>query len=260
MKRSLAALMSFACLSTALTSFAEEALTTGVSDVFGCTLRDGKTMDNVWSNLERLASMEIPSQAPPDSGFSIFLWTPVRSASDYDFVWGVNSSSVNAMAQGLTDYLAAPGAEAMGVRLGETADCVSGIVDSRQLRAGTLGNKADRVADALVEIFACTMNENATLEKRDQAIEFWQTEVENIPSSALKTFSAWLWTPFRGGTGEADWYWVGTYPDLKTWAQGSTDYYGSKGGQAADAKFNAVSACRADLWAGYWIIAPTSTP
>ena len=67
---------------------------------------------------------------------------------------------------------------------------------------------------------------------------------------------ATIWTPYRGGPGTADFYWIGTYPDLATWVQGETDYVTSKEGAAADARFNDMSQCNSSLWAGYWVYAP----
>jgi hypothetical protein len=210
-------------------------------------------MNDVWTTMEAFANMDIPSTAAPDPAYSAWLWTPFRGASPYDFIWGVNSSSLNAMGQGVTDYNAAPGAAAMNAQFGATANCISGIVMSQQIAVGALGNIADRKADALVETFSCTLHDGVAPSAVDDAAAFFKTQKSKISSAALKTYAAWLWKPFRGGTGEADYMWVGAYPDVKNWTQGDTDYYASTEGQAADAKFAAVGRCRSAIWQGYWI-------
>lgn len=232
--------------------------TAAITNAFACKLKEGKSYDNVWASLEALANMKVSWRAGPDPAGSVFLWTPFRTASDYDYIWGYNSTDLNRMGQDLEDYMASPGAEAMEARLADTGDCVSLIAQSRVLRVGTLSNTADRVADAVVETFACSYKDGQGPADLDKAIAYWQTESEKIASPGLKAYSAWLWTPFRGTTLDTQAIWVGTYPDIKNWAEGDTAYYASKEGQATDARINAVVDCRSSLWSGYWIVPPTA--
>jgi hypothetical protein len=227
--------------------------------VFACNLHDGKTLTDAWATLEAFAKMNVVTTASADPGRAVWLWTPLRGASPYDFVWGVNSSSLLAMGQGMTDYAADPGTPAMTAQFAATAKCISVIVTSDQLQTGAIGNTADRKPDALVETFSCRLNDGVGLDAVDKAVAYYKTEVAKIPSPALKTYASWLWKPYRGGTGEADFMFVGAYPDVKTWTQGDTDYYGSKEGQAADAQFNATSRCTSAVWTGYWLVAPNAS-
>jgi hypothetical protein len=244
---------------TVLEAKAQEAApTAGFSNVFGCKLNEGKTLDNVWSTMEALAKMPIAWRNGPDPAGSVFLWTPFRTQSDFDYIWGYNSTDLNRMAQDLEDYVASPGAEAMQARLADTGDCASSIVTSRTLRTGTLSNTADRVPDATVETFACSYKDGKGAADLDKAIAYWQPEVEKIASPGLKAYSAWLWTPHRGTTLETDVFWIGAYPDLESWAEGDTSYYASATGQAIDARINAVVECRSSLWTGYWIVPPAA--
>ncbi len=229
----------------------------GYTQVFACTLRDGKTMDDLWATMESFATPEVVSTGAGDPGFSIFMWAPFRTAAPYDFVWGVNSSSLVQLGRGLSEYLAGPTTPAIEARFNDTAECIAGIVMSRQTRMGSIGNTADREVDAIVETLACSLNDNAAPDALDKAVAFWNTQVDKINSPSLKKYGAWLWSPYRGGTGDWDFMWVGAYPDLASWAQGDTDYYGSKEGQAAEARFASTGACpRTSLWFGYWIVAP----
>lgn len=237
---------------------AQIALSPDVGQIFGCTLADGKTMENVWSSLEALAKIETPSQAPPDPEFSIFLWTQLRGSMPYDFVLGVNNGDMNRLAQGLTDIVSTPAWDAWAQRFDDTADCISGIVKSEQIRAGKLGMTAGRSPVAIVETFACNVKEGAKAGALESALEYFKDNYEKIDSAAAKDYSAWLWRPYRGTSGTWDFMFVGANPDLKSWAQSSMDYDASKEGQAADAMFNAMSTCRTTLWTGYWIVAPTT--
>jgi hypothetical protein len=242
--------------SLALGAPAPEKLATGYTDVFACKLREGRSMDGVWAAMDRIAALNVPSTAPPDPGFGIFLWTPFRTGSSDDYIWGVNSSNLNQMAQGLSDYIATPQSEAIGASLDASSTCTSGIVSFRELKVASIGNKADRVPDALVEIYACDLKPGATMEKFDKVAELWQSEIVKIASPALQAYGARLWKPFRGASGGHALYWVGAYPDLKSWGHGATDYFASKEGQAVDARINELTTCEADLWVGYWVVAP----
>ena len=241
----------------ALNTHAQEAPASQVVNVFACKLNEGKTMDNVWSALEALAKMNIPSQSPPDPAGSVFLWTPFRSGAPYDYVWGYTNSSLSSMSRDMLDYVAAPGMEAMEERFADTGKCISMVAQSRNVRTGAISNKAGRTPVAVVEAFGCDYAAGAGPKQLDEVVSLWQRDVEKIASPALKGYAAWVWTPFRGGTGESDWFWIGAYPDITDWAKGSTDYYASKEGAAVDARFNATNKCHANLWVGYWITAPT---
>lgn len=238
---------------------AQTAISPDVGQIFGCTLRDGRTMDNLWASMDALAKLSSQPSAQPDPEFSIFLWTQLRGSMPYDFALGVNSADMNRMAQGLTDVTSTPAWDAWARGFDDTADCISGIVKSEQIRAGRLGMTAGRSPAAIIETFACNMKEGAKAGALESAVEFFKDNYEKIDSAAAKDYSAWLWRPYRGTSGTWDFMFVGANPDLKNWAQSSADYDASEAGQAADAKFNAMSTCRTALWTGYWIVAP-STP
>ena len=248
--------MSVCSIPIAFGAPAPQTLTNGYTDVFACKLKKDRSMDSVWATMDRIAALSVPSTAPPDPGFSIFLWTPFRTDSSDDYIWGVNNSSVNQLAQGLSDYLATPQSEAIGASLDASSTCTSGIVGFRQLKVASIGNKADRVPDSIVEIYACDLKPGATMEKFDKLAEQWQVDINKIASPALQAYGAWLWTPFRGATGGHAFYWVGAYPDLRSWGHGVTDYFGSKEGQAINARLTEMTTCQTDLWVGYWVIAP----
>jgi hypothetical protein len=118
--------------------------------------------------------------------------------------------------------------------------------------------RRDRELDAVVETFGCTINEGSDKGDIDDAVDFWNKQVADLNSDALNSYEAYLWTPYRGGTGPMDFMWVGNYQDLATWAQGETDYNASEQGQAAEARFAQVSTCGSALWNGYWIVPPAA--
>jgi hypothetical protein len=229
-------------------------LSPGAGQIFACTLPEGKTMQDVWSTLDELA--KFPRNKDPE--FSIFFWTQMRGSLPYDFVLGVNSGDLVKMAEGLAEAVAAPGWDAWAQRFNATADCISGIVKSEQVRAGTLALTAGRTPVATVETFACSYNDAAKPGSLESLVSYFKSNYETIASPAAKTYSAWMWRPYRGTSGTWDFMFVGTNPDFKSWAQSAQDYDDTKTGQAIDAKFYEISTCQSTLWTGYWIVAPTA--
>ena len=226
-----------------------------VVQVFGCSLHESASYDSVWSVMDILGG-SVSEDTMNDPAFGIFLWTPFRGVSDLDFIFGVINSNLAAMGQGLAEYLSSPTSQIVSARLASIADCGSGIMFTEPAADGEVGMTADREVDALVEAFACRYREDADADDRADAVKYYQGQMEKLGSAALDKYGANIWTPYRGGPGTADFYWIGTYPDLATWVQGETDYVTSKEGAAADARFNDMSQCNSSLWAGYWVYAP----
>jgi hypothetical protein len=226
-----------------------------VVQIFGCTLNEGQTADNVWGMMDALARNSAVTGNPDPAG-GLFLWIPFRGATEYDFAFGVLSSDLNSMAAGSTAYAASAGAPEIAARIGAMGDCDSAIMMSDQISEGKIGMTAgDRIPDAVVETFSCDINDGSDMDDWDSAVKFYQAQVKKINSAGLNQYQAYQWTPFRGGTG-ADVVWVGNSPDLTTWAQGETDYANSAAGAAADERFADVSTCTNNLWMGYWLVVP----
>jgi hypothetical protein len=231
-----------------------DAPATGVSQLFSCNLNPGRDVDDIWSLLEAVRDQV----EDPGAGFSILLWLPLRGSTDYDYIWGVNEANLIASMQGLTNYMSSDSGRALAPRfqaLNERCDSV--ILRTEQLKTGTTGMTADRTPDAMVETFSCQLRAGSSMADARSAGAFWQQQVGKIASDDLAKYGAFFVTPIRGGSGEVDFGWIGTYPDLVSFARGETAYQESREGQAADERFNKASTCRNALWTGYWVMAPT---
>ena len=242
-------------LLTAGTLNAAESTSPPVVQVFGCSLHAGASYDSVWNVMEILGA-SASEDSTSDPAFGIFLWTPFRGVSDLDFIFGVINSNLTAMGEGIANYVGSPTSQIVAARLGSIADCGSGIMFTEDVVSGEVGMTADRQVDAVVETFACSYREDADADDRADAVKFYRGQMDKLGSAALDKYGATIWTPYRGGPGNADFYWVGTYPDIATWVQGETEYVTSKEGAASDAQFNEMSECNSSLWAGYWVYPP----
>lgn len=230
-----------------------------VAQLFACKLQDGKTMENVWALADAFRE-GMSSLESSDEGSAAFLWTSFRGATPYDYIMGFTNSSLNEMVSGLSRYYSSGIGAGLDAQFGATGDCISAIMFSEQIKNGVIGNTGDRELDAVVETFGCTINKGSDMGDINDAAEYWLEQVAELNSEATNKYEAYLWTPYRGGTGEIDFMWVGNYPDHVAWAQGESDYYASKQGKAADARFNKISKCGSSLWNGYWIMPPAGGP
>ncbi len=230
-----------------------------VLQVFACNFNDGKNLDNLAAWIEDFREFATSGENQ-DPGAGSFAWLPFRGAAPYDYILGFISSSLNDMATGVQGYYASPQGQALEAQANETADCISGIVMSEQLRNGVIGNTGDDQLDAVVELFSCTLNRGSDLDDVRSASDFLNKQIDAIGSAALSQYESYLWTPYRGGTGNWDFLWVGNHSNLSTWAQADTDYYGSKEGQAAEERFQKISTCTNSMWGGYWIVPPAEGP
>lgn len=237
----------------------EQAAEPAVIQLFACKLQDGKTMENVWGLADAFRN-GINSLESNDEGAAAFLWTSFRGATPYDYIMGFVNSNLKSMVEALSNYYSSGVGAGLDAQFGATGDCISAIVFSEQIKNGDIGNTGDHELDAVVETFGCTINQGSDMDDIRSASQFWLEQVMALNSAATNGYEAYLWTPYRGGTGQSDFMWVGNYRDYAAWAQGDTEYYASKQGQAADARFNKVSTCGSALWNGYWIVPPAAGP
>ena len=227
----------------------------GVLQLFACNLSEGKTFENVWQTLEMLGD-NAGEAAAQDPGFGLFLWLPYRGSSDYDYIWGVTNTDLNTMAAGSAGYFESGTAALMQPRFADLGRCDSSISMTEQIRTGVVGTGEDRQPDALVETFGCQLKGGAGMDDIKKAVTFWQEQMDDIETPGNDSYDAYLLTPLRGMRAGIDFGWIGTYPDIGAFAQGTIDYNTSKGGQAADERFDKVSSCQSNLWAGFWIETP----
>ena len=253
MKKTIGLVAAMLLLATGLVE-AQQAQPPGVVQLFMCQFNEGKTADDAFALMEELGA-RVTERLP---GFSLFLWLPMRGNYEADYVWGVTSTDLDEMATGLDSYYA-DSAAFMNPRFAAVNErCSSVVTLAKRVKDGAIGNTGDRTPDAVVETFACSVNAGSTMADVNSAVDFWKTQVASLGSDALGKYEATLLTPFRGGDSQVDFAWVGASPNLATWARGASEYYESKAGQAADARFNKVSRCRNALWSGFWIVPPAA--
>jgi hypothetical protein len=246
------------CATAPLALAQESQPTNSVLQLFSCKLNPGQNADDVFSLLEALRDQDSGTGA---DGFGIFLWTPFRVTTEYDYIWGTTNQSLIDTMDGMAEYMRSPRAGSMASRFqAVNARCDSMIAFSELTHASSEAfdpaNAFDRTTDGLVETFLCRNREGSDMDDVRGATKAWQDAMSKLGSTEMAKYNGYLVMPFRGGNGDADWGWIGTFPDMGSFGRGSTDYMNSKEGQAADARFEKVSTCRSGLWQGYWLLYP----
>jgi len=99
----------------------------------------------------------------------------------------------------------------------------------------------------IVEAFSCTFNSGKDADDLDDAVKFWQTQVEKIGSKDLDSYFAVTVMPIRANF-DGDFYWLGSNANLNSFARGQAAYNNSKAGRAADARFAEMSSCKSNTY------------
>ncbi|MCZ6460402.1 MAG: hypothetical protein O6766_13700 [Gammaproteobacteria bacterium] len=233
-----------------------QAQETDVLQLFACNFAEGKNVENLWETIDTLKSLD--SGAASDEAAGSFIWLPFRSGMGYDYIWGILNSDLKSMARGEEAFVSSGNARIMGPRFAALGDCISSINLTEPIKTGVIGTGEDRNSDAVVETFTCNHINGADMDDVRKATDFWKTQIDKMGSAAFESYDAVLMLPFRGGSGDWDWAWIGASPNLMNFAETSEDYLASAGGAAADARFAAISRCKSALWQGYWINTPAN--
>ena len=221
-----------------------------VREFYACNLQPGKTMDDVMAIRDAL--QEVVEEAGDEdlSNMVSFLWTPVKTNGDIDFLWFDMHADMNAMARAEAAFQAAGGPDAIGQMAAETADCGAGIVTHETIAQGSVPFAADD-GPALVQSFVCTLRPGKTLDDARGAVKNWQKVIADL--GGYDNYAAYLQTPVISSS-EADLYYFEVHQNLQDLAARFTAYGGSKAGQDADRRFNTVHRCNAALWNGQVIM------
>jgi NifU-like protein involved in Fe-S cluster formation len=222
-----------------------------VREFYACNLQPGKTMDDVMAIRDALEEVIEEAGDEDLSNRVSFLWTPVKTNGEIDFLWFDMHADMNAMARADAAFEAAGGPDVIGQMAAETVDCGSGIVTHETIAQGSVPFAANGEGPALVQSFVCTLHPGKTLDDARGAVKNWQKVIADL--GGYDNYAAYLQTPVISSS-SADLYYFEVHQNLQDLARRFTAYGNSKAGQDADRRFNSVHRCNAALWAGEVII------
>jgi hypothetical protein len=225
-----------------------------VREFYACNLKPGKTIADVMKL--RDAIQEIVEKANDEdlSNMVTFLWTPVKTDGELDFLWFDMHADMNAMARAGAAFDAAGGPEAINeasaaLAINEAsaalADCRSGMVTHETIAQGSEPFTGD--GPALVHSFACTFRPGKTADDARAAVKNWQKVIADL--GGYDNYSGYMQFPVISSS-SADLYYFDVHQNLQDLAARFTAYGASKAGQDADRRFNEVHRCTSSLWNG----------
>jgi hypothetical protein len=109
----------------------------------------------------------------------------------------------------------------------------------------------------IIEIFACSFNENSDGEDFNAAAARWNAWADR---NNVRDYSAFIATPFLWSTDQTfDVLWIGVWPNATAMGAGEALYF--RTGQEIDAGFEAVADCAShSQWAEVVVNAPNTPP
>lgn len=224
-----------------------------VLDVFGCSLHEGKTMEDLQGAIDYFNVQREKIDSAALATYRAYSLTPYRAITPYDLVWIGRWDDAMTMARGNMDYDATPEGQAADARFFGVADCDSGVVLSDQIYGPV--PRPDTGGDVVVDSYACHLKEGRDMEDSDDSIEYWRSQVDKMDRTSVGNFTALRWKPIISSSG-FDVYYLGVHDDLEAWARFGTAYRASDAGQDAEERFDSVHACESNLWIGRQISGP----
>jgi hypothetical protein len=226
----------------------------GVLQLFSCHLNTGQTVGDARTLLGDLAR----SIVEPRPGFTIFLWTPLRGATGYDYVWGATDADLVAMTQTLSEYYASDTSQALAPRFQAVNQrCDSAIALSEQIKAAPVpAVTANGAVDGVVETFACSLKPGQTLSNFRALLPTWREQWTKANAADFERYAGFLITPLRGGNADVDFGWIGGYPDLLTFGRMLNVGVTTPEIRQLGERFQQTATCRTAVWNHQWILRP----
>jgi hypothetical protein len=235
----------------ALPALPVQAETPTIAELFGCNLREGKTLadlDPVFANFAS-AVPKVGSRALSAIGSNV--WLPYRGNSEFDFVISNFNMTLAQWGEASLAYDASPEGQAADAMLAAVAECpASGLTIQDELFVSKQALAQDD--ELFVESYRCKLSEGKTMADVDAALAVWKTGYARAATGATAVYRR---VPLMAG--EYDLFYVAAYDDVGAYAR-TTDAVlaDTASNGAAQAALGAVHRCTGNLWKVRSIIRP----
>jgi hypothetical protein len=228
-----------------------------IVELFGCVLKDGKSM----ADFDAAASAWQKDMEKIDGVKNYFaaVLVPYRAKSDYDLVWlGLNPNLNDWAKAAAIDYTAL--GKATQARWDSVATCDSGLYFGSTLYEGLAEGKPGD-PPAAVEAYLCDTNDGKTTadvvaaEKAAVAA----TNAIKARTPELAKYSTYRYRPWLAESAY-DTIYLTVNHDVTAFAASNTAWQTSTEGQAADAAIAGAFTCDAGLWFGHIVHEPAPPP
>ena len=235
---------------TMICSFTANAADTGaVREFYACNFQDGKGMDDLMTIRDVIAK-EVENSNDADLSNQVsFLWTPVKTNGQRDFVWFDMHASLNAMGRAAKAFESSEAGAKVAELAAETVQCAAGIVTHDTIYQGSELPSGE--GPVLVESYRCELHPGKTVADAQRVVESWRGVIDDL--NGFDNFVGYMQTPVVSQL-SADLYYFLVHSDLAQYAAHTSTYRTSKGGMEVDSRFNEVHRCESSLWAGEVVV------
>lgn len=221
-----------------------------IVEMFGCTLKDGKSMADF--DVAAAAWQKDMEKNDGVKNYFAAVLVPYRATSDYDLVWLGSNPNLNDWAKGAAiDYTAV--GRAAQARFDAVATCDAGLYFGTTLYEGLADAKPGDPPVA-VEAYGCDINDGKTMADVGAAEKTVVAAVNAIKARTpeLVKFSLYRYTPWLADTA-FDTIYLTVNHDVTAFAASNTVWQASTEGPAADAALAKAETCESGLWFGHII-------
>jgi len=178
-----------------------------------------------------------------------FLWTPVKTNGEIDFLWFDMHASLNAMGRASMAFESSDAGATVGELAAETVQCATGIVTHDTIYQGS--ELPGGEGPVLVESYRCELRPGKTVADAQQVVESWRGVIDSL--SGYDSFVGYMQTPVVSQS-SADLYYFLVHADIAEYAARTSTYRTSETGAEVDARFNDVHRCESALWNGQVVV------
>lgn len=228
-----------------------------IVEIFGCNLKDGKSMADFDATVSGWQK-DMEKNEGVKNYFAAVL-VPYRAKSEYDVVWIGSNPNLNDWAKAAAiDYTDV--GRAAQARFDSASTCDSGLFFGTTLYEGLPEGKPDD-PPAAVEAYLCNINDGKTMADVSAAEKSLLAAVNAIKARTpeLVKFSSYRYTPWLANQ-EFDTIYLTVNHDVTAFAASNTAWQTSTEGPAADAALAKAETCEAGLWFGHIVHMPAPPP
>ena len=250
------AFLTFAlCMSAAMLSGAATGAETGpVREFYVCNFNEGKGLADLMSVRDFLVKQIDQIGSEDLSAMESFVWVPYMSSTAADYMWFNMSENLNAWGRAVDAFNNSDEGAAVGQRSSEVSHCVgAGLVTHEQIYDGGEAINPPEGASALLETFACELEDGKTLADARAAVEYWQGVIKGLGTHT--SYVAYMQTPLVNES-PYDLFYFAVHNNATDYAARQTAVLTSKDGAEANRRFAEVQRCAAGLYWGTPIITP----
>ncbi len=210
-----------------------------VREVYACNYFEGKDRSDLMAARDYMIEH---SEMGDLALVPTFLWEPLKTDNELDFLWFNEFESIEQFGQEFDEYLASPHGQMIQARFDEIVDCGTGLVTHTQIHDG--GNLTVN-PPAFVSSAACRLRGNHSLEEVTAAVGRFTDLIDDIGSHSEST--VFMQIPLVSSTG-MDVYFFAVFDDASAWAAADAAVAGSSRGAVIGAEFQSLMRCNTSLW------------